>query len=214
VLVFVVVVASVLGWVITRMITPPLAEAVRVAKEISAGNLALGIAHAGAMRWGVAARARRHAQQPGPGGVGCAPRRWRGQCQPGNAQGNNDLSARTEQQAGAGRNRRLDGGTGLTVRQNADNARAANQLALNASNVATQGGEVAEVVDTMKGINELAQDRRHHRRDRRHRLPDQYPGAECGRGSRARGGRGFAVVAGEVRSWPSAAPRRPRRSRA
>ena len=29
----------------------------------------------------------------------------------------------------------------------------------------------------------VAQDRGHHLRDRRHRLPDQHPGAECGRGS-------------------------------
>ena len=41
-----------------------------------------------------------------------------------------------------------------TVKQNAENARQANQLAQNASLVATQGGEVVtQVVDTMKGIN-------------------------------------------------------------
>jgi methyl-accepting chemotaxis protein len=43
---------------------------------------------------------------------------------------------------------------GSTVRQNADNARQANQMAMNASTVAVQGGEVvAQVVQTMKGIN-------------------------------------------------------------
>jgi methyl-accepting chemotaxis protein-1 (serine sensor receptor) len=49
---------------------------------------------------------------------------------------------------------------------------------------------------------QLAQDLRDHRRDRRDRLPDQHPGAQCrGRGrARRRAGRGFAVVAGEVRS--------------
>jgi methyl-accepting chemotaxis protein len=42
-----------------------------------------------------------------------------------------------------------------TVRQNADNARQGNQLALSASSVAVKGGEVvSEVVQTMKGINE------------------------------------------------------------
>src|SRR3546814_13744849 len=42
-----------------------------------------------------------------------------------------------------------------TVRQNADNARHANQLAQSASTVAVQGGEaVAQVVNTMTGINE------------------------------------------------------------
>src|SRR5471030_2717195 len=41
-----------------------------------------------------------------------------------------------------------------TVRQNADNARQANQLAMNASSVAVKGGAlVAQVVDTMGEIN-------------------------------------------------------------
>jgi methyl-accepting chemotaxis protein len=44
---------------------------------------------------------------------------------------------------------------GSTVKQNADNAKQANQLALSASTVAIKGGEVVnQVVDTMKGINE------------------------------------------------------------
>ena len=42
-----------------------------------------------------------------------------------------------------------------TVRQNADNARQGNQLAMSASTIAVRGGEVVgQVVDTMKGINE------------------------------------------------------------
>ena len=70
-------------------------------------------------------------------------------------QGNNDLSARTEQQASALEETAASmEELGSTVRQNADNARTANQLAMNASTVAAQGGEVvAEVVETMKGIN-------------------------------------------------------------
>jgi methyl-accepting chemotaxis protein len=41
------------------------------------------------------------------------------------------------------------------VRQNADNARQANQLAIGSSLVAEHGGErVREVVETMRGINE------------------------------------------------------------
>jgi methyl-accepting chemotaxis protein len=44
---------------------------------------------------------------------------------------------------------------GGTVKQNANHARQANQLAMNASTVAVRGGEVvSEVVETMKGINE------------------------------------------------------------
>ncbi len=74
------------------------------------------------------------------------------------AQGNNDLSARTESQASvleqtAASMEELSS----TVKQNADNARQANQLAMSASTVAVQGGEVvAQVVDTMKGINEAS----------------------------------------------------------
>ena len=42
-----------------------------------------------------------------------------------------------------------------TVRNNADNAQQANQLALSASNVAVTGGEVVgQVVETMRGIND------------------------------------------------------------
>ena len=72
------------------------------------------------------------------------------------AQGNHDLSARTEQQASplektAASMEEL----GSTVNQNADSARTANQLAMNASTLAVQGGEVvSQVVKTMKGINE------------------------------------------------------------
>ncbi|WP_241130669.1 methyl-accepting chemotaxis protein, partial [Achromobacter xylosoxidans] len=41
-----------------------------------------------------------------------------------------------------------------TVKQNADNARQANQLAASASDVAERGGSaVAEVVNTMQGIS-------------------------------------------------------------
>jgi methyl-accepting chemotaxis protein len=72
------------------------------------------------------------------------------------AQGNNNLSARTEQQASALQEtaasmEELSG----TVRQNADNAKQANQLAQSASMVAIKGGEVVnQVVETMRGIND------------------------------------------------------------
>ncbi len=63
----------------------------------------------------------------------------------------------------------------------------------------------------------LAQDRRHHRRDRRHRLPDQHPGAERRRGSSAgrRAGSGASPWwRARCAAWRSAAPTRPRKSRA
>ena len=72
------------------------------------------------------------------------------------AQGNNDLSARTEQQASALEETSASmEELSSTVQANAENARTANQLAVSASTVAVQGGDVvAEVVTTMKGIND------------------------------------------------------------
>ena len=71
------------------------------------------------------------------------------------AQGNMDLSGRTEQQAsGLQATAAAMDQLSATVNQNADNAQQARQLALGASTVALRGGvEVAQVVETMKGIN-------------------------------------------------------------
>jgi methyl-accepting chemotaxis protein len=70
------------------------------------------------------------------------------------ATGNMDLSGRTESQASS-----LEETASTmveltsTVKQNADNARQANQLVISASSVATRGGQlVAQVVDTMGSI--------------------------------------------------------------
>ncbi|MBY0557569.1 MAG: methyl-accepting chemotaxis protein, partial [Burkholderiaceae bacterium] len=71
------------------------------------------------------------------------------------ASGNQDLSMRTEQQAGA-LEETASSMEELTsaVRQNNDHARHANQLAQSASAVAVQGGSVvSQVVDTMGDIN-------------------------------------------------------------
>ena len=121
------------------------------------------------------------------------------------AQGNNDLSARTEEQASALEETAASmEELSSTVRQNADNARQANQLAVSASSVASQGGDVvAQVVSTMRGIN-----------DSSHRIADIIGVIDCiafqsnilalnaaVEAARAgEQGRGFAVVAGEVRS--------------
>jgi len=71
------------------------------------------------------------------------------------SQGNLDLSARTESQAGA-----LEETASSmeeltsTVKQNADNARQADKMAQQATEVAIKGGEaVSQVVDTMEAIN-------------------------------------------------------------
>jgi methyl-accepting chemotaxis protein len=72
------------------------------------------------------------------------------------AQGNNDLSGRTEQQASALQQTAASmEQLGSTVRQNAESARRANELARDASAVAQRGGAaVGEVVGTMRGIND------------------------------------------------------------
>jgi len=72
------------------------------------------------------------------------------------AQGNQDLSSRTEHQASSLQQTAATmDQLGSTVRNNADNAKQAKQLALGASSVAVEGGEVVgQVVSTMKDIND------------------------------------------------------------
>ena len=121
------------------------------------------------------------------------------------AQADSDLSGRTEAQAASLEQTSASmAQLSATVGQNTDSARQANQLALSASTVASQGGEVvAQVVGTMKGINEASR-----------KIADIIgvidgiafqtnilalnAAVEAARAGEQ--GRGFAVVASEVRS--------------
>jgi methyl-accepting chemotaxis protein len=195
------------GLGLARGITAPLNRAVAIANAVAQGHLSEPIATGGADEVAELMRALASMQnglvtvvasvRQGADGVAMACAEI--------AQGNNDLSNRTEHQAST-----LEETSasmlelGESVTQAAQSAQQANQLALSASSVATQGGEVVgRVVETMKGINEASR-----------QIADIIgvidgiafqtnilalnAAVEAARAGEQ--GRGFAVVASEVRS--------------
>lgn len=146
------------SWVLTRGIVRPLREAVELAETVAGGDLTRRIDATTSDEAGALLHALRHMNDSlvrivtdvrgGTQTIAGASAEI--------AAGNMDLSNRTEQQAASLQETAasMEQITG-TVRKNADNAGHANQLAITASNVATEAGAVVgQVITTMGSINE------------------------------------------------------------
>jgi methyl-accepting chemotaxis protein len=196
----------VVAWLLVRSIVRPLAEAVKVAEAVAAGDLRTRIEPRGSNETGQLLAALKR-MNDGLVDIVSQVRDGSESIATGSAEiarGNIDLSQRTEEQASnlqhtASSMEQLT----ATVRQNADTARAATQLASSATSVASQGGEaVSEVVATMEQISVASR-----------KISDIIgtidgiafqtnilalnAAVEAARAGEQ--GRGFAVVAGEVR---------------
>ena len=198
---------AVLALALTRSIVRPLTRAVALAEQVAAGELHVAIRHGRSDEIGQLFDALSHMTgrladtvgrvRDGAVAIDAASREI--------ANGNLDLSRRTEHQAGA-LEETASAMVELTsaVRQNSGNARQANQLAVSASEVAGKGGKVVtQVVQTMASIHDYA-----------HKIVDitsvidsiafqtnilaLNAAVEAARAGEQ--GRGFAVVASEVRN--------------
>lgn len=197
----------VLAWILIASITKPLVEALGVAESVASGDLTRHIKLAGQDEPGQLLAALQRMQANLVSSVSSVRRSAEAVSSASAeiAQGNNDLSGRTESQASsleetAASMEELSS----QVQHNADSARQANVLATNASNVAEHGGVVVgRVVETMRDINSSSR-----------KIADIIgvidgiafqtnilalnAAVEAARAGEQ--GRGFAVVASEVRS--------------
>ncbi|MBB1161710.1 methyl-accepting chemotaxis protein [Aquariibacter albus] len=204
---FAVLLLSGLGWTLTRSVTRPLAQAVQATRTIASGDLSQHIAVDGRDEVADLQRGLADMQtallklitevRNTTDGISTASTQI--------ATGNLDLSSRTEQTASnlqqtASSMEELTG----TVKQTADSARTANQLASSAATAAQRGGEVVtQVVSNMEEISASSK-----------KIADIIgvidgiafqtnilalnAAVEAARAGEQ--GRGFAVVAGEVRN--------------
>jgi methyl-accepting chemotaxis protein len=149
---------ALLAWLATRSITGPLDRAVAVAHTVAAGDLGVRIDVDSTDETGQLMQSLKDMTASLSAIVGQV-RGATGAIASASAEiaeGNQELSARTEQQASsleetAASMEELTS----TVRQNADNARSADRMVANASDVAIKGGEVVrQVVLTMGSIND------------------------------------------------------------
>ena len=152
------VVAGVAGLWLVRSIVGPLRQAVDAADRVAAGDFTQPIRSEGDDEAARVLQALARMQQSLAGVVAGVRSSAEGVATASVqiAQGNQDLSQRTEEQASALQQTAATmEQLNATVRNNADSARQANQLALGASGVAAQGGEVVgRVVTTMHQISD------------------------------------------------------------
>lgn len=143
---------------ISRSITRPIYDAVRVAETVASGDLTSSIVVGSRDETGKLMQALKNMNdsllhivgqvRSGTETIATASKEI--------ADGNMDLSSRTEEQASSlGETASSMEELTATVKLNADNARQANKLAIDASDMARRGGTVvSEVVTTMGSINE------------------------------------------------------------
>jgi len=199
--------AVLLAWLITRSIVRPLNAALDAAQRIARGDLSVVVPVAGRDETGRLLRAVAEMQDSLVQTVSAVRRNAESVATASLqiAQGNSDLSQRTEEQASAlEQTAATMSQLSVTVRNNADNARQAAQLAVSVRDVARQGNDVtSDITGTMKSIGESSA-----------RIADitsvidsiafqtnilaLNAAVEAARAGEQ--GRGFAVVAGEVRT--------------